>query len=553
MRKTGSIFRGAAIAFLALQASLFGIWTQPPTVVSNPAVSLNFLSGPVLRVAPNGNAIAVWSTGNDSLPYFEPIIQSAFYAQGFGWQPTQIVSSLELNSFDKPLYTAQGDPSIALRPDGYAVAVWEGEHSEAPAFANTIISARRVNGNWQPVEIIGDDTGDFFSTDPQVSMNETGTALAVWRAFDKDTLMFTTVRFLPFGGSWSAPFSFPGEPATEGNPPYGFINPNGDAVVVWFGLDSNFIGNIFAATYKATTNTWTGPISLDSAPGNALQKLPRCAMDASGHAVAGWIIDTVPGEGLAKAAWFNGTAWEPAVTLGASSPQGNDAANDVIVDLNGNATAVWQGAFPAYDVFASSRLPNGTWTAPQVISTPGDLNIFTFLLQEPLSVNPEGDVIAIWVGGIETYIVKTAYKPFGKDWRAPEIVSDTVEQQGYVNVGIASCGFAIALWQRFLDDDLNLALASINENLLLSEDALIAQCCQKHLSGKKCVNILTWVQDPCVVFYNIYCNGTLIATVINTGAPLSFIDQNVCRDCSYTISTVNIYGFEGEQVPFTFL
>lgn len=557
MTNLKSIFRGVAIGFLAMQSSLNGIWEQPPTTVSNPAVPVSALGGPVLRVAPNGNGIAVWPTLEEGTPLDEPAIQSAYYARGFGWQPPVFISSLELNSANKPLYTAQADPSIALRPDGYAVAVWEGEHSEEPAFAFTIISARRnPSGIWDPVEVIGNDTGDFFSDNPQVSMNEAGTSLATWRAYDLDQTDYITARFLPFGGSWSAPHLFPGEPASAGDQkPYNFINPNGDAVVVWQGQASGPTTVIRAATYKATTNTWTTPVILDS--GDDIQEVPRCSMDAAGNAVAVWIIDN-GSSGLAKAAYFNGTSWEPAIILGVSDQESNSSDADVVMDLAGNATAIWQGPFPDYLVLSSSRLPNGTWTPPQAINTPGTENTFTSFFQEPLSVNPEGDVIATWLEfppPTVTFIngiVEAAIKPFGQDWRIPETVFDPDEDQArYLNAGIASCGFAIALWE-LNQEGPNIVQASVNENFILPlEPLLVAQCCQK----KKCVNVLTWPSDPCVLFYNIYCNGNLIASVFNTGdATLRLVDQNICtRDCVYTISAVNFFGIEGEQVPFTFL
>lgn len=539
-----------------IQASLYGAWNQPPDLVSNPLVSANSPNGPVLRVNPLGNAIAVWATSFDSLPFDDSTIVSAYYARGLGWFPSQIISSLAME-FGDPVYVSQGDPSIAFNSTGYAVAVWEGIHNNED-FAQTIIAARRnSNGNWDPVEIIGDDTGDFFSTDPNVSMNEAGTTLAVWTTEDLNTFNdHTTVSFLPFGGSWTTPFLFPGEAgqAQDSSKPYGFINPSGNAVVVWLARDviDQSIWHISAGTYNVGTNTWSSPVNLDTAQflGDIFQPTPRCGMDAAGNAVAIWTANEVTGP-VAKAAYFNGTAWESSITLGPSASSGISSAADVVIDLNGNATAVWEGPFPDFLVYTSSRLSNGTWTAPQAISTPGADSTFNpFMSFEPLAVNPEGNVIAIWVESFGvTDIIRSAYKPFGQDWRAPETVFDAgaLDTDSY-NVGIASCGFAVALW--FEGNDLNTINATENENLLLVQNPIVAKCCQKGVIQTKCVNLLTWTSDPCAIAYNIYCNGVLLATVLNTGLPLHFIDQNVCRTCVYTISVINVFGFEGDQVPF---
>lgn len=440
------------------------------------------------------------------------------------------------------------------------MAAWEGEH-ETGEFAFTVIAARRnSNGNWDPVEIIGDDTGDFFSSDVNVSMNEAGTALAVWTAENLNTFNdHTTVSFLPFGGSWTTPFYFPGDAGQpqDSSKPYGFINPSGNAVVVWVAKDVNdqTIWHISAGTYNVGTNTWSSPVNLDTAVGlgNIFEFTPRCGMDAAGNAVAIWTADEVAGP-VAKAAYFNGTSWEPAITLGPSDFAGLTSAADVVIDLNGNATAVWTGPGPDFFVYASSRLSNGTWTVPQVISTPGTQNLFNpFMSLEPLAVNPEGDVIATWIEFIDAgKLIRSGYKPLGQDWRAPETVFDatSVTNVSGLNIGIASCGFAVDLWRQQGEDFNFTIMATENENLLLVQNPIVAKCCQKGVIQTKCVNLLTWTSDSCAIAYNIYCNGVLLATVLNTGLPLHFIDQNVCRTCVYTISVINVFGFEGDQVPF---
>jgi len=545
-----------------LQASLSGAWNQPPDLVSNPLYDSGSFSGPVLRVNPLGNAISVWGTPSQSLPLFENTIQSAYYARGFGWFPSQIISSLELNEFGGPLYTAQGDPSIAFNSTGYAVAAWEGEHS-TDNFAFTVIAARRdgTTGNWSPVEIIGDDTGDFFSSDVNVSMNEAGTTLAVWTSEDLNTFLdHTTVSFLPFGGSWTAPFYLAGGAGQpEGNSkPYGFINPSGNAVVTWIDRDVNdqTFWHVSAATYDVGTNTWSSPVFLDTAQFNPFQFTPRCGMDAAGNAVVVWTKDdgVASPAGTAKAAYFNGTAWEPAITLGPSDTASVNSAADVVVDLNGNATAVWTGPRLDTVVYASSRLSNGTWTDPQVISTPGINAIFNpFMSQEPLAVNTKGDVIATWRERVDNDIIKSGYKPFGQDWRAPETVFNSVENfTSQYNIGLASCGFAVDLWKQFGENDT--IMATENENLLLVQNATAVQCQESFATQKRFFNILTWDSDPCALSFNLYCNGVLVANIPNTNTGvIRFVVPVQCKNpCNYTVTLVNTFGIEGASVPVVF-
>lgn len=546
-----SIVLGALIGIFSPAAPLIALW-QPPVIVSDTNLPVDVLSGPVLRVSPQGNAISVW-TYNRTFTFNQAAMASSFYTRGIGWEPPQIISNLQLNSANKPLYTAQGDPDIDFNSKGYAVAVWEGEFSEEPNFPNVIIAARRsASGIWSPVENISDESGDFFSTNASVAVNEAGTALAAWRQYDNDATDVTAVSFLPFGGSWTTPFLFPGEPAIGGdNKPYPEINPSGNAVVVWkaFSTRPN-TSHIKAATFNALANSWTGPVDLESIVGspNLVSQTPRVDMDANGKAVAVWNIDA----GLARAAYFNGTTWEPTITLGATGGVGVSDGVDVTTDLQGNFTAVWSGPFVDPSVFSSSRLPGGAWTSPQAISVPGTINEFApFMSQVPLAASNEGDVIATWLE--QGAGIKAAFKPFGQDWRFPETVFSERDQQIYLNAGIASCGFAVALWEVIPEVGNPVVKASVNENLLLPQNARGKRCCDSFAAQKRCINILNWDPDACALSFNVYRDGVLIANVPNNGA-IKFVDPLGCKKKNhlYTITLVNIYGFEGDPIPVVF-
>jgi hypothetical protein len=315
--------------------------------------------------------------------------------------------------------------------------------------------------------------------------------------------------------------------------------------------------HVDAATYNVGTNTWSSPIILDTFQGNIFQFTPRCSMDAAGNAVVVWTADEVGGS-VAKAAYFNRTSWEPAITLGPADFVSVNASADVVMDLKGNATAVWTGPRFDFGVYASSRLSDGTWTAPQLISTPGTQSVFNpFMSQEPLSVNPEGDVIALWSEDAQERL-SSAYKPFGQDFRAPETVFDAGAIEAstlYENVGIASCGFAVALWFQDGPEDSSTIMATENENLLLVQNPTVSQCTESFLTQKRRFNILVWNSDPCALSYNLYCNGVLVANIPNTPNTevIKYVDPLQCKNqCNYTVTVINIYGYEGEPVPVVF-
>lgn len=541
---------------------LYSVWVQPPVVVSNPANNVDLGSdAPVMVVNSQGNAISIW-------PYFTlgfdsslDNIASSFFTPATGWSPEVTISSLAVIDCGGvgPLYIDQFNPDIAMNSSNYAVAVWEANLIDCINFPFVMLAARSSNGVWNPIETIAEDpTGNLFPKQGNVSVNDAGTALAAWRTLNQNTSTYaTTVSFLPFLQPSTPPFSFPLESVLNNlAKPYPVINPSGNAVVVWqFRSPStgpDFFG-IYAATFNASTSTWTGPVALETTPGSNPMHLsgnPRCGMDANGNAVAIWQFN-----GEVRVAYFNGTAWEPSITLAPSSEDPDTV--DVVIDPQGNATAVWQGDLPDFFVFSSSRLPNGTWTTPQAIGQSTNRDGFNVdLSHEPLAVNPVGDVIAGWLTNDTLNNFQAAIKPFGQDWLPAETVFTGDFEFLNQNVGISSCGLAIALWGSSLtegENSQNRVKASVNNSFVKPPfDAMGKRCCETFATQKFCENILEWDYICPAASFNIYRNGILIANVPNS-PPLKYIDR-ACKTkrSIYTITAVNTFGFESSPAPVVF-
>jgi hypothetical protein len=564
-RKPLALCSAVLLGLLSFQPSLQSTW-EAPVVISNPdipqATGSSFFE-PVLKVNPPGNAIAVWVDAYSTV-FDETAITTAFYQQGSGWQAPVVISSLTTNCNGDPSFFDQEAPDIAMNSTNYAVAVWDGiDNSECDILTNSpmlqpdisviFASTRSATGIWTFNGIISNE--DYEAYFANVSLNEDGTALAAWVNQDDDGDTFIAASFLPFGGSWATQTNFtsflnlnPGD-----GKPYPFINSLGNAVITWQGRST-------ATNYaiQAVTNTlgiWSAVATLDTNTDGNLSQDPRCALAANGNGVAIWQNDF-----SVNAAFFNGTSWGSISSLGTTAIFYNNDGPEVVVDPFGNFTATWTSDG---NVIMSASTSNGTWSVPQAISTSGTLNGFDpYQSQETLAVNQQGDVIAIWYSLEDSEAAQLAqpslgsiisnYMPFGAPWGTEETVADPSDSfdSGSLNVGLANCGFAVALWQ---NGDDSLVYASVNENLNVPLDPIALQCCQKGVSGKRCVNILTWTQDPCVLYYNIYCNGTLIAVVVNTGGALQFVDPSVCSNCVYTISAVSALGFASDPVSFTVL
>lgn len=362
-----AIVMATLLVFLTFQSLLQGTW-QPSVQISDPnALPPGTEGGPVLAVTPQGNAIAVWPlSGTPDFPY-EIAIVSAFYTRGVGWSPQQLVSSLALNPFGGPLYGAQGDPDIAMNSSNYAVATWEGSYNTDPFPTGSVFASISSNGGpWGPVQIISDDleTGNNFAFNCNCTVNEAGTALAVWRYTDINFLDYTTISFLPFGGSWTPPFNISnpevsfGDEENFGDP---HLNLRGDAVVTWFERLSSNDGGINASTYNSATATWTrAALETGGRYDYGITTIsPRCGIDSNGNAIAVWV-----NFGLVKAAYFNGSAWEDPVILFTGNADAQSP--DVVMDPEGNSTAVWRDNI-ARLTYSSFRPVNGSWGPPVII------------------------------------------------------------------------------------------------------------------------------------------------------------------------------------------
>lgn len=544
MKKYFKRFALGAVTLL-LPLNLQAIW-QPPVIISDPINQQQLQQrGPVLDVNRDGNAVAVWIARNGQPFPNNNKIYSSFYTRGIGWSPSVQISSNADNGFNGPLYNSPFGPDVAMsRDSNYAVSVWDSEYSTDNFPQVITATVRNLSGVWEPVQILSDQSGDYFSRSANVDVNTSNLALAAWREqFTPDNTEFITISFLPFGGVWTPPFQIGGPNIVDLDDlkPYPKLNSEGDAVVSWrtkFSSGPNTFG-VQVATFDSTTSTWSGSVTLDLNQTN-VSDTPRSDINDNGNAVAAWA--TAAGE--MKAAYFNGTSWETAQIIMGTDVELNSA--NVVIDQENVATAMWQTSL-AREIFVSQSIAGGAWSVPLKISD-GLSNSNPDYSFEPLAVNEAGDLIAIWSDG---FGIVSSFSTNGTIWSAPERIFTGIAN--LESIGLADCGFAVALWNA---DGENAIIAAVNTNFLTPIDPLVRfkACCQVFATQKICFNTLSWSGDPCLTAYNIYRNGVLLTTVPATPP---FILNDPIRKCSttgtaiYTISAINRFGFEGIQVPFT--
>ena len=131
------------------------IWTNLPAF--GQSASASFGNEPQVAVDANGNAVAIWRAGNNT-------IQAAGRASGGAFGAAQLGISAP---------TANG-PRVTLDSAGNAVAVWRRSDGEGSRIEAAI---RPLGGQFGAVKTL---SAQFSVLDPALSMDGLGNALAVW-------------------------------------------------------------------------------------------------------------------------------------------------------------------------------------------------------------------------------------------------------------------------------------------------------------------------------------------------------------------------------------
>ena len=238
-------------------------------------------------------------------------------------------------------------PQIAMNDAGVAIAVWM--QSDIPHFN---IWANRFDGvSWGTAEMIEtDDAGDAML--PQIAMDDTGAAIAVWRQNDGTRNNIWANRF--DGVSWGTAEMIETDDTGDATLPQIAMDGTGAAIAVWTQNDDNSVNlraNIWANRFDGSS--WGAP-ELVETNSTSLATLPQIAIDGTGAAIAVWHQwDTVSGLGSIWANRFDGSSWSTPEVI--ETDDARDASNpQIAMDGTGNAVAVWyQGGVLLDNIWAN--------------------------------------------------------------------------------------------------------------------------------------------------------------------------------------------------------
>ena len=335
-------------------------------------------------------------------------------------------------------------PQIAMDGSGNAIAVWT-------QFDGTIWSiwANRYAAGlgWEAEAVIETDPRD--ADNPQVAVDGSGNAIAVWEQYDGTVWNIWANRYSTATG-WGA------EEAIETGSGGAFspriaIDGSGNAIAVWRQYDGTTVWNVWANRYTATgwPKGW-GTAQLIETNDTGDVALPQIAMDSNGNATVVWshFDDTTSSYSIWANRYDAGTGtWGTAAAVEANT---TDAYSpEIAMDANGNAIVVWvQSAGDLLDVWANRYdATGGTWGTELLIET----NVAGEVWDPRVAMDGSGNATAVWTqsDGSRFNVWANRYDATGGTWGTPEAIETDTNDTYKPRVAMDGSGNAVAVWVEY--------------------------------------------------------------------------------------------------------
>jgi hypothetical protein len=422
----------------AAEVQTIGYWSDP-CLACEPFIENE---KPLLAVAPNGAAVAVWTDA----PGFRVAVRPARGA----WQPAE------------PLGVGEPDPAkpvVAINPRDRAMIFWVSASGDAAQSHMRSASIDIGHGGWSAPQTIPGPT----AAPEGLALDSAGDAVAVWRHFflgNEDGGIILASYRRAGARSWPPPVALAGGPPSREHHYEGLaqrpsvaVDERGDATVVWEetrllretpgGAALKALTLVLSRTLTAGARRWSGSVVVQRGEG----RYPKVAVDSHGDTAAVWSLESRRGVSLRAAARPHGSpGWTAPVTVAQDDGHGFGEAR-LAVDDRGDA-------FLGYETYAESRnLPlsvasgsarSGHWHAPLLLGRGQELD---------LGVNGRGDTAVTWsvvdeaVSGLEAPTrIELAVERAGRPWGVATPLSSGSAVFDYPRVGLDAAGHATVTW-----------------------------------------------------------------------------------------------------------
>ncbi|MBV1913759.1 MAG: hypothetical protein KUG72_00130 [Pseudomonadales bacterium] len=308
------------------------------------------------------------------------------------------------------------------------------------------IMANRFDGSsWGTAELIETDNAGNVSG-PQIAFDASGNAHAVWAQHDGTRNNIWANRF--DGSSWGTAELIETDNASNSSVPQIAVDASGDALAVWVQFEDGR-RNIWANHFDGISWDTAELIETDDVY-NAY--VPQIAFDASGHALAVWQQSD---GGIISGIWsnrFDGSSW------GIAEPVENNNVVDIFtpriaVDASGNALVVWQQFDGTRRDLWSNHFDGNSWGTPELIETDNTGDAWN----PRVAYDSSGNALAVWFQPDGTYENIWANRFDGSSWGTAELIETSNAGDAYdPQIAIDASGKAIAVWYQSVGTSVNI-------------------------------------------------------------------------------------------------
>ncbi len=380
---------------------------------------------PQVAIDSAGNTVAVWRRSTGA----EAVIQSSYRPAATGVWSTPVNLSIPGSEAT--------DPRVAVDNAGNVTAVWRRfDGSNIRVQAATRSAAPSAWSNPVNLSAAGQD-----AFDPQIAVNATGSASVVWSRWNGVSVVVQAISRRIHLGSWNSPADLSVNGGNAFDPRIA-IGPSGTAVAVWQRFNGTNVV-IQSASQPVASGSWSPATDLSTADENAVQ--PGIAVDTAGNATAVWVSEAganfVP---QAVSRPVTTGVWGTPTDLSPAQPSVSDP--HVALDINGTATAVWQGFDGTNIVIRTATRPaTGVWSLPADLSGAGQDAV-----EPQVALDAAGNITTVWArsNGTNPVIQATRRSVASGTWSAPADLSGAGQDALGVEVAVDPHGNAAAVWQR---------------------------------------------------------------------------------------------------------
>jgi hypothetical protein len=424
-----------------------GEWQQAEAIEPNDAPILVSprTANPRIAMNPGGHAMVVWQQLADD----QSKVWSSRYVPGEGWR-----SPARLAPPPNDDRSFQFGPAVAIDALGNAVAVWT-LHSENGPYGSLVANRNSGADVWSVGENVASDAQAVVGRFPQIAMDATGNAIAVWAQQTSTSGAPTHFGIWANrhvnGDGWGVPTLLETDHIHDALSPQIAIDAEGNAFVVWTQFDG-LRDRIWANRFEAESGRWGTAALIET---NGARFVLQLQIASNPNGFGGFVVWRQSGPGVSEV-WTNncargaGGCWIDSERVEQTKQVGDGDSSEpnVAVDAKGNALAVWAEIAGGRESIWSNRYEaeSQSWGTPLVIEA-SDGNVSN----PQVAFDAQGNALAVWeqTGSRPiTDIWALRYVAATKQWGAAALIEVGDEPAVYPQIVIDAQGNALAVWSQ---------------------------------------------------------------------------------------------------------